>query len=281
MKPFRWNIKKKEQLGGLLDIKAEKPRYPDKLADCAAKMVARSSNGKIVFVGRSPESIFDYLSGVFDGTSYEDKMDILNISNSFREIDDIRKKLPSAYVALKVHFVELGISPEQVLAEPNGICFTDLVDSGGTFEQLFDFIQQWALEDKQNFPALLGKLSFLGLTYRTENSPNTWRWQQNADWVKQHSKLTVKNVSLPPELWRYLGNYQLKVADTNKPERWGSADIMLPPREKDNLRALKQAYQRYTLGLEQKLAFAERLAATHEFREPWLRSLVNELKKNA
>ncbi|MBU2714522.1 hypothetical protein, partial [Zooshikella harenae] len=172
-------------------------------------------------------------------------------------------------------------SPAQIISEPTGICFSDLVAWGGTFERLFEFIQKWVLEYKQDFPAVVGKLSFLGITQRTKNSPNTWRWQQNASWVKEHPKLTVKNVSIPVELWDYLGNRQAKVAKTNYPERWGGHEIVSPPREDGNLKALKQAYQIYSLGIEQKREFAEKLASTQEFKDAWLRSLVNELKRSA
>lgn len=88
MKPFRWNLKKPEQLGSL--IKGEKNSayygYTEDLLDCSAKIIARSSNRRVVFVGRSPENIFDYLSGVFAGTSHESSIDILNISNRFKSI---------------------------------------------------------------------------------------------------------------------------------------------------------------------------------------------------
>lgn len=92
MKPFRWNLKKREQLGTLLDIDAESTYadYEAHLVDCASKVVARSNGKKIIFVGRSPENIFDYISGIVQKTTFEESVDILNISNRFREVDDIR-----------------------------------------------------------------------------------------------------------------------------------------------------------------------------------------------
>ncbi len=283
MKPFRWNLKKKEQLGSLLDVIAEDVygEYEEQLVECASKVVGRSCGRKIIFIGRSPENIFDYLSGVFEGTSHENNIDILNISNRFRDIDDIKNQLPKAYEALKEHFIELGISPSQILTESKGVNFCDLVASGGTFEQLFEFIQKWSNEDKSDFRSVVSKLSFTGITERTKNSPNTWRWQQNVDWVKEHDKLTVKNVSIPVELWNYLGNRQNKVAKTNNPERWGDEEVMLPPREEGNIRALKQAYELYNVGQDKRMSFAQKLASTQEFREPWLRALVNEIKRTA
>jgi len=283
MKPFRWNLKKREQLGSLLNVTAEKAYdgYETQLADCAAKVVARTANKKIIFVGRSPENIFDYLSGVFEKTSHEPKLDILNISNRFRPITKIKNELPSAYNALKQHFLALDIAPSQIRAQQQGICFCDLVAEGGTFQGIFEFIQQWSLDDKCDFHAIVSKLGFIGITQKTKNSPNTWRWQQNANWVKEHTELMVKNVSIPELLWHYLGNCQAKVSKTNYPERWGNEAMLLPPREESNIQALKQAYEIYNLGREQSLLFANKLATLQEFREPWLRHVVNEIKRKS
>jgi hypothetical protein len=280
MRPFRWNLKKREQLGTLLSGGFDRyyKTYEQELSECAAKVIARSSNKRIIFIGRSPENIFDYLSGVFQDTSHENKIDLLNISNRFREVDDIRKDLPEAYISLKLHFQDLGITPKEIISNPDGICFADLVASGGTFEQLFQFIKRWSVEEHLDTPAMVRKLRFIGITPRKKNSPNTWRWQQKADWVKTHNKLTVKNISVPHRFWDYLGNRQDKVAKTNYPERWGSDEILLPPREHRNIMALKLAYKIYHLGLTQKDYFSNILASTYEFREPWLRQLVNELR---
>ncbi|MCO7222702.1 hypothetical protein [Pleionea sp. CnH1-48] len=282
MKPFRWNLKKREQLGNLLKYDAEVPfsGYVEELSDCAAKVVARSSGRRLIFVGRSPENIFDYLSGVFDGTNYENKVELLNISNRFGEINDIKGELPHAYDALKEHFIELELSPNQIISQSNGLCFSDLVAGGNTFQRLFEFLQLWTYEEKQDFPALVRKLSFVGITYMKKNSPNTWRWQQHADWVKEHSQLKVKNVSIPWWLWDYLGNRQSKVAYTNQPESWASKDILMPPRDISNIEALRLAYLIYTLGLEQKKGFSEKLSLTQEVKESWLRSLVRDLRKS-
>lgn len=284
MKPFRWDISKREQLGSLVDTTASDLSscyYNNELRECAAKVVARSSDRKIVFVGRSPENIFDYLSGIFEGTSRESKIELLNISNRFHEIDDIANKLHSSYEALKEHCIDIGISPNHIISEPHGICFCDLVAYGGTFKNLFEFLNKPAVELRSDLPAIISKLGFIGITERKKNSPNTWRWQQNAEWVKDNKKLTVKNVSISWELWNYLGNLQVKVTKSNYPKKWDSEEIMLPPREEGNINALKQAFEIYNLGREQKKVFAESLSSLQELKESWVRSLVNELKQIA
>ena len=51
--------------------------YADELEDCCAKIVARSEGRELVFVGRSPENFFDYLSGVFQGTDFARQIHLL------------------------------------------------------------------------------------------------------------------------------------------------------------------------------------------------------------
>lgn len=282
MKPFRWNLNKREQLGRLIEGEGSPsyPGYEHELAECAVKVVARSSGRRIIFVGRSPENIFDYLSGVFNATSHESKIGMLNISNRFRDIESIKQELPTSYLALKDHFSALNISPKDIATDQEGVCFCDLVASGGTFEQIFSFIQAWVLEENKDLRAVEHKLSFVGITQRTKNSPNTWRWQQHANWVVEHNRLIVKNVSVPASLWDYLGNRQRKVSKTNVPEAWGDDELLLPPRDEGNIKALKQAYNIFTLGAAQRKDFAEKLAMVQEVKETWLRDLISELKRS-
>ena len=280
MKPFRWNLAKREQLGGLLsgDINFVYSDYEIELEDCTAKVLARSKNRKIIFVGRSPENIYDYLAGILQNTKHENRMDLLNISNRFRDVREIRNEIPQSYDALKQHFQELEISPQQLISSSVGICFSDLVASGGTFEQLFIFLKTWAIEDGLDFKSVAKKIGYIGITQRQKNSPNTWRWNQRLDWVKDYREMYIKNVSVPESLWNYLGNQQHKVTKGNVPENWGRDEILLPSREENNLQALRQAYQIYQLGLSRRSQMAARLAVCPEFREPWLRTLSTELK---
>jgi hypothetical protein len=72
---LRWNIARREQLGrlvtgepaeGLPSILAEVRRW-------AARVIAMSGDSRLVFVGRSPETLFDYLTGALSGTSCADR----------------------------------------------------------------------------------------------------------------------------------------------------------------------------------------------------------------
>jgi len=280
MKPFRWNMAKREQLGDLLagEIYSAYPGYEKELQECAAKVLARSKNNKLIFVGRSPENIYDFVAGTLQGTKHEKIVDLLNISNRFRDVREIRKELPQSYDALQQHFRDLEISPQQLISAPEGICFSDLVASGGTFEQLFYFLKTWSDDEDLDFSSVIRKIGYIGITQRQKNSPNTWRWHQQLSWVREHRGIYIKNVSIPESLWHYLGNVQQKVTKGNVPEKWGLDEVLLPSREENNLKSLRQAYQIYRLGISQKHQMAAQLASCPEFKEPWLRALGMEIK---
>jgi hypothetical protein len=62
--PFRWDLVTPDQLGSLLVGTATPDLwFLDELVACAGKVLARSGNGDLVFVGRSLDSMFDLLSG--------------------------------------------------------------------------------------------------------------------------------------------------------------------------------------------------------------------------
>ena len=69
--PFRWDLVTPDQLGSLL-TGTDEPRlwFLDDLTACAGKVLARSGNGDLLFVGRSLDSLFDLLSGVLAGTDW-------------------------------------------------------------------------------------------------------------------------------------------------------------------------------------------------------------------
>ncbi len=62
--PFRWDLVTADQLGSLLaGTTAPDLWFLDDLVVCAGKVLARSGNGDLVFVGRSLDTMFDLLGG--------------------------------------------------------------------------------------------------------------------------------------------------------------------------------------------------------------------------
>ena len=283
MAPFRWNITKREQLGKLIADGEVAETYPEFLKDleiCCVRTLAFCDNADLVFIGRSPESIFDYLSGILEKTSWNKRCSLLNLSLRIRSLEEIDRKLPGAKTAVRKQLTELDMFPNQIIHRPRPVAFIDLVDSGWTFGMLVDLLLYWAKEVKLDETALKRKLRFVGITSRTKNSPNTWRWQQHVKWVKQFQPSFIKNVSIPPRLWGYLGNSEKKVTRSNPPWRWTDETMAHPPRRASNLEALRLAYYLYSKGYEQatKLSLAKHLTAEESMKQAWFRQLVQELK---
>ncbi|MGE5156291.1 MAG: hypothetical protein ACM3JP_02215 [Betaproteobacteria bacterium] len=79
--PFRWDLMTPDQFGTLIDG-AVSPRlwFIDDLIECAGKVLARSGDGDLYFVGRSLDSMFDLLGGALDETAWRDRLHRLPLS---------------------------------------------------------------------------------------------------------------------------------------------------------------------------------------------------------
>lgn len=249
-KPFRWDIARREQLGRLVhpELNEPLPAFIEFLRQCSTRIIAFSGNADLIFIGRSPENIFDYLSGVLAATSWADRCRLINISLRVNARSNLREEYPYSVKEGRQLFAENNISPEQMMQNPRPIAFVDLVASGETFGHIAELLMDWAEDCHLDLASFRKKLCFIGITRRTKTSPNTWRWQQNVAWAKSFSTRQIKNVSIPSEMWNFLGNEEPKVSLSNPPWRWGTDLLLSPPREKDQLAALNLALYLYDNG---------------------------------
>ena len=246
----------------------------------SARVTAAAGNANLAFVGRSPESLFDYLSGVLADTSWADRLLLLNVSTRYQSPDDIQRENPGSIEAFTEHLESLGILPEQIASGPRPLALVDLVSTGSTFRHVAELVLALAKQESVDLNALRRRLQFVGITWRSKNSPNTYRWHQHASWLRKFPSSAVKNVSIPGQMWDYLGNKQEKVVPTNPPWRWADPAIARPPREPEHLHALRRALELFDLGCmsEERQRFSGALSGQHAMRESWCRSLVAELR---
>lgn len=280
--PFRWDVSRREQLGRLVEGEpAEHYRgFVDDLRRCCTRLVALGGDSLLVFVGRSPESIFDYLSGLLAATSWSERLVLLNLSMRTTSAADVARERPHALAALREQFRALGLGPAEIAASPRPVAFLDLVWQGSTFGHLHGLLMDWARDDGVDLHAVRRRIRFVGITERLKNSPNTWRWYQRVEWRGDYPPGALRSVSIPWHLWTYLGDSQKKVSPSNAPDRWGTDEMLSPPRDPDHLAALRLALHLYERGREraERDAFAAGLAAQPEMRHRWLRQLVLELR---
>ena len=275
--PFRWNLRQRGSLGTLL----EGPRpetYPDFLYDviaCCARIVAFCDNADLCFVGRSPESLFDYLSGLLIDTSWALRLQLLHFS--WRWEPEI---LASELAGLRSYFEHIELDPRHLALRDRPVAFIDLVAGGETFGNLIRFLYDWTSEIGEDWEKVKRKIRIVGITMRTKTSPKTWRWQQHAQWVKLLPQRAIKNVSIPERMWLYLGNEQAKVTESYTHWRWGSREAALPDYDEKHLQALRLAAWLFDQGRQKEWRhrFARHLSNEQAMIYPWFRALVLELK---
>ena len=194
--------------------------------------------------------------------------------------EEIQREIPASIDAFADHLKSLGILPEQIATAPRPLALVDLVSSGSTFRHVTALMLEVSNQRSVDLNAVRRRTQFVGITWRSKNSPNTFRWHQHASWLSKFSASAVKNVSIPGPMWDYLGNRQGKVVPTNPPWRWADSAITRPPRDSEHLLALRQALKLFDLGCtaNERQSFSTELANQYAMRESWCRSLVAELR---
>ena len=280
--PFRWNLKQREQLGHLLagTVAPSYNGFMDDVRSCCAKILSRARNSDIVFVGRSPESLYDYLLGSVEGTSYEHRIHMLNLSMRYEKASKI-VNTQATFVAMKKHFSALELDPSSLIKRKQPVMFTDIVCDGYTFENLYQLIKYWSEKERHDFSAVKQKLRFLGLTWKVQSSRYIERWWQHVEWTKELSPSAIKNIAISRHFWCYMGNEQKKVEQSYRPEQWGKVESTQPSRRKEQLEALRLAYKIFIRAKKrsEKEKLAKQVARCVEMKEAWLRSLNLELKR--
>ena len=280
--PFRWHIEKESEVAGLLEGLPAPSLHGllDDLRSCAARVLALSRDSDLVFVGRSPENLNDYLKGVLHGTSWAHRISSLNISLRAVSVAALKRDFPDKLAVAKAHFRELRLDPETLIHRERPVALVDLVCYGWTFESLSDFLLSWAEEEQIDVPALRRKLRFLGITSRSTPRPKCKNSVDKASWLRPFPKDAVRLSPIDWPLWNTWGNEQQKTVVSNPPGCWGRRDLQRPPHRKENLEALRLAVELYRQGRArtERLALARALSAQPEMQHGWLRGLVGELR---
>jgi hypothetical protein len=278
MRPFRWNLTLPEQLGSLIHGERSDayPKFESELRACASQVIAYCDNGELFFVGRSPESLFDYLSGVFDGTTWARRLHHLNVSHRYDPLDRID---PHARASLREYFSDLHAGPAAILSRPRPTTFIDLVSTGATYGKLIEFLLAWGQAEGHSSHQLRERMRFVAIIQRTTRpKPKARHWWQGVAWPRDFRLKQIRNIVVSYTLWDYLGNQQPKVARTHPPEVWKDESMQSPPREEENLKALRRAADLVRAGLDDRDVFSQMLADEAAVTEGWFRRLIGELR---
>jgi hypothetical protein len=282
IKPFRWNLANRAQIVDLSDVPPATtyPGYHDDLRAAAARVLARAGDADLVFVGRSPECLFDYLSGVFVDVPKTPSLTLIQFSAPNRPAATIAGSHRRELAALRSYFSVERLDPRALATYGKQVRFIDVVASGGTFGTLVDYLRFWAREQGADWNVVQRRIGFVGLTRRTSTSPKAYRWWQHQPWVAPLTKTPITNVSVPPDFWGFIANNDEKVTPSHWLERWADIEQSKPSHRLHRLRGLRLACENFDRGRDrdERARFVRELTQLPEMRQSWLRSLVLRLR---
>ncbi len=285
MKPFRWSIAKREQLGSLIDgIEApslSRDGFIDELRRAAARVIAFADDADLAFIGRTPENFFDYLSGSFAGIADAPQLHLVHFSLRSAGDGGVHAIAPERLSAFFDYLAAEGVDPASIAAGGRPLALVDFVARGGTFANLVALLKLHAQRDRVDWNAVQRRLRLIGLTLEKHTSPNTWRWHQHQDWLNVIPDARVKNVSVPAHIIWHLANDQQKVTQPHHPGRWDREGISGPGGagavERQALAFAAKLYDRATTCVERARLAAE-ITALPEMRQAATRRLVLRLR---
>jgi hypothetical protein len=252
----------------------------DELVACAAATLARSGGGRLLFVGRAADALFELLSGVLAGTDHRDRLVRLGFS-----LHEDPAGLPADRIEqARAILATGGLTPERLLGR-DPIALVDLVAGGRTFTGLFHLLRDWTIEENLPWAAARQNLRFVGITSRMPTSPKTWRWQQHVDWLDELPAGAVANVSLDPDLWNYWADEQSTPSDSI-PAGQPSIPEQLGPRHDQGGRGAPAGGVVETVPLAElggrqstRVAIARVLEREPAFSHHWLRLLTAQIRQ--
>jgi hypothetical protein len=276
-KPFRWSVAKREQLGSFRTAQHFPPNeeHLTELRDTAARVLALAGGADLAFIGRSPENFFDYLSGVFTGIDDVPKLHLIQFS--LRYFDEKgNPHTPEKLTAIADYFEQEHIDPASIARGRSPLALVDVVSRGGTMHNFVHILHLLAKRAGVDWNAVQRRLRIIGLTSRTKNSPNTWRWQQHQKWLDLIPDAEIVNVSASEGFILYITGFQTKVTDSYDPTRWTEPVDGAPKPTEDQRAAIAFAADLYDIGntREEREALAAAIAKTQQMRNPEIRALV-------
>lgn len=298
-KPFRWNMTNRRALMGMLErarvpasanarpslddmIKSQTVQdqsFAEPLLDLSARILGYAAGTDLVFVGRSPESIFDLMSGLLYDTKFKSRLILLHFSMRFYA--GVRIDWQKARPAIRSYFTMLRLDPASIAKRARPVCFVDLVSEGITFRNLAIFLEEWALDVGVEWSRVRKRVRITGICRSERPSPKTIAWNEQKNWGDRIPSRNIKNIVIDPRLWDYLGNRQLKSTTSFSPNRWGQRTFYSPVRNVSTLTGLCSALSWFELGSsrESRKSFASRLSQTDGMKETEIRVLVLQLRQ--
>lgn len=277
--PFRWDLASGEvaRRAGR-GLRSRLPaRFRESLLGAAVDVLRAAGDSDLVFVGRSPESIHDFLAGALARTGLASRLRILQLSLRC-DVDFLRLDEPDAWARLRRYLEAAGLGPRQLLARPRPVAFVDLVYSGETFGALARTLDLMA-DESGRWGRVRRRLRWVCLTSREERGRPAWD-PSLSPWTRRFSRDQTRCVRIDARFWRYLGEQQRKMSQSYTEDVWAK-ETTRESLEGEHLEAVREARAVFRLGE----CWRRRLEAELDPRpsercspEAWVPRVVDELR---
>src|SRR5436305_2233211 len=171
--PFRWNVGN-PRLGRRLGRRAAvrtPPDFAEALLRTAAQAVRAAGDADLVFVGRSPESLHDFLAGALERTTWRQRLQLLQLSLRC-SLDRLRRERAQALDDLGRYLMVLGLTPSGILRRRRPVAFVDLIYNGHTFGNLVEVLREWT--SPTQWGRLAGRLRWACLLEHGNPTSRPW-----------------------------------------------------------------------------------------------------------
>jgi len=277
--PFRWNMgnpRLSRRLGPGASLQPPKG-FKETLTQLAVEVLRAGQDVDFVFVGRSPENLYDFLSGALAETSWFGRTQQLQLSLHEHAPGRLRRQHAAALARLWGYFESLGLTPPQLLERPRPVAFVDLVFAGRTFGNLLRLLRFWSGGDLRRWGPVRDRLILVCIVERGHSRFEPWE-PGHSPWTGEVAEGALRRVPLDTKTWRYWADRQPKTTDSFPPDRWDDPEQGEPPTERERLQAARFARSLYRLGGWSRRRLATSLAGRRGESIPvWRDRLAREL----
>jgi len=237
-----------------------------------------AGRSRLVFLGRSPENLYDYLSGALADTSVATRLALLNVSLTSESASWARMR-PETKAALREQCVAVGLDPASLMKRARQVALVDVIYTGETFETLLDLLDRWAEDEGIDRRAMRRRLRIVGIVTRGSRGYTDRQWKR-LEWARTFRPSAVKGVPVPDWFWSHLGDSPRKVSRSNPPSAWCDPEMAKPPRDEKHTEGVRLARALYEAGRSraERDALAAMLTELPAIRQVWCRVLAAELR---
>ena len=141
--------------------------FREELLQACAEVIANSCSNDLVFVGRSPENVYDLLHALLKKTRHAPRLLLLPFSlrlGTSGTSATLAQSSGDAIAGLERHLSELDLAPAEIAAHLRGVSFVDCVGWGTTFGNLEEMLEFLANRQSVDFKSLSANVRYIGLT---------------------------------------------------------------------------------------------------------------------